>query len=266
MKTNTFALLASIFATTSIVGCGQELSQGSDLSARNPSSTETVIEDVSMHAIPGGFNPNFVAWAVEGRVQIGGNRCQSQGVTVQVTQETVNDELQVIVKLRKPRNSGERICTREFMPQYKNVKFDVRYDSSRITRAVLHNVDMFDRDIEVGSMAVVREPVVVSNVTVEQLMTTMHHDRIALRISADVESGSNPCFAGLSKTSFESRKVGDRIQLVAIRQHAKTDTMCTMEYNPQTERISIDLEIGLTERLEIFNVEEMGETLYPSAL
>ncbi len=266
MKSVTLNLIASVLIATTVVGCGtglNEQSQGSNLAARHHTTIGTVIENVSMRPIPGGFNPNFVAWQVEGRVQTGSNRCQSQGVNVQVSQEKINDELHVIVKLRSPQNIGERICTREFMPQYKNVKFDVRYDSTRIKRAVLHNVEMFDRDIEVGSMTVLSEAVVVSNVTIEPLMTTMHNNRTALRISGDVESGSNPCFASLSQTAFESRRVGKRIQLVAIRKNTHTDQMCTMEYNPQTSRISIDIEfeLGEFEEIEILNVDEIGESL-----
>jgi hypothetical protein len=266
MKSVTLNLIISVLIATTVVGCGtelSELSQGSNLAARHQTTIDTVIENVSVRPVSGGFNPNFVAWQVEGRVQTGSNRCHSQGVNVQVTQEKIGDELHVTLKLRRPQNIGERICTREFMPQYKDVKFDVRYDSTRITRAVLHNVEIFDRDIEVGSMAVLSEAVVVSNVTIEPLMTTMHSSRTAFRISGDVESGSNPCFASLSQTAFESRKVGKTVQLVAIRKNTHTDQMCTMEYNPQTSRISIDVEFGLgeVEGIEILNVDEIGESL-----
>jgi len=109
---------------------------------------EAVISEVTkVEATNGGFNPQYAAIVVEGQVMIGSNRCDARGVELAVEQTVENDKIILSVHTLTPSQNLNRICTREFMPQYATFSEVVRFDTAVITDVVLKNVETQGNDV-----------------------------------------------------------------------------------------------------------------------
>ncbi len=147
---------AMLFALSA---CGTESSVTSQIQdsamtdVRNQTSTQenplehaTVVREVKVKVILGGFNPNYRGLAISGTVELGGNRCVAGGTTAKFSQEEKDGVLYLTPTLKLSEDSLRRICTMEYMPVFGKVSLDLRYDSSKISKVVIRNVEEMGQD------------------------------------------------------------------------------------------------------------------------
>jgi hypothetical protein len=85
-------------------------------------------------------------------------------------------------------------------------------------------------------------------------------DAFAFVVKASVMKGSNPCVAANTQVRFLQQRVGDQIQLRAVRRTIDPTRRCTMEYNPKfvTLTTTVRAFASQTRSVIIKNVDERG--------
>jgi len=256
-------LLLALGTTLLISACGsanQSATEStSDLdSRRNRMTTSFFANDLVVAAINGGINSSVSAYAVEGKIHTGGNRCQAQGVRASVRQVVVGRELHVIPMITQPRGIESRMCTREFMPQYETVKFQVRADSARIDAIIVKQVEGRDRGIE--EFLKVSEVIGMNSLVISPVQGGINPDFFGRSIRASVMLGGNPCVASGASVELVQERVGDTIQVKAVRTVTNPFRMCTMEFNPVEQVVELQIRASRKEvkAIHVMNVDAMG--------
>jgi hypothetical protein len=155
--------LAGIAAVIGMAACGmdsqiesqiqsnQQLMTTTDQSDEIKLEHATVIRDVKVGVILGGFNPNYRGLEVAGTVQLGGNSCVAAGTTAALVESEKDGIIYLTPTLKLSEDSVNRVCTMEYMPVFANVTIDLRYDSSKITKVVIRNVEKMGRNRNANS-------------------------------------------------------------------------------------------------------------------
>ena len=211
-------------------------SQGSDLASARSFSQSYFADDIKVEAIDGGINPVAFAYKVTAKIETGSNRCIASGVRAFTRQFRANGEWHVMPMLSLPRGATERFCTREFMPQFETVEFEIRGTSQHVSNVILRNVGGLGSNKNINDLLapnnVEGTETVVTNVLVTDTQDGIQPNHFARVIKARVALGSNPCFASGTKVEFRSVSEGDAVVVRAIRTEDDPNRICTMEFNP----------------------------------
>jgi len=113
---------------------------------RKIADTAAVISDLDVKQVNGGINPDYFAYKIKGRVELGSNPCNAHGRTVEL--KTANllskqDENVVVVfaEVKMGRDEGARICTMEYAPVFVTVETTVRGSYSKVDGVLILNID-----------------------------------------------------------------------------------------------------------------------------
>jgi|GEM_PF-1286058 len=226
---------------------------------------EAVISEVTkVEATNGGFNPQYAAIVVEGQVMIGSNRCDARGVELAVEQTVENDKIILSVHTLTPSQNLNRICTREFMPQYATFSEVVRFDTAVITDVVLKNVETQGNDVSYKAFLSNEEAseTVITKVAVKSVNGGINPNYASLVVSGMVTLGSNPCVADGVKVQLTEKVVGNTLFVIALSKTPADhqNRICTMEYNPISAKVKTTVQYDRTviKNVIIKNVNEQG--------
>ena len=105
------------------------------------SAKAAVISELEVNRTQGGINPDYFAYIVKGRVEIGTNNCDASGRKVNLATKQVGEDLVVFAEIKKSRNEAGRICSMEYAPVFVTVEATVRGMRSQIDQVLILNVD-----------------------------------------------------------------------------------------------------------------------------
>ncbi|MBF0313456.1 MAG: hypothetical protein HQK52_08565 [Oligoflexia bacterium] len=126
---------------------GNHLS-ANDLVASNFVREQAIMLDVTATPINGGFNPDYRAYILQGKIELGGNRCMAIGVTADLIVSTDgqgNTSVEAVRITNTPLRP--RICTREYSPVYYEFTQEVRGKNIQ-----LHHVNQMDNTVDPASL------------------------------------------------------------------------------------------------------------------
>jgi hypothetical protein len=274
-------LLASIFTSglmfVALSGCGSETSetssQASDLDLGHEVTRPTVVKDLTVKPALRNLLPNLRAYSVSANAQVGANRCLANGVSAKFTQRESADTLFVKAVTVQGHSNLNRVCTREFQPQFEAVSTVIRYNSKKIKHVVFENVNEFDRDVTLEDILenrVVSTEAVVTNVVAIPRNGGISPSAFAYEISGNVYLGSNSCFASGVSAQFETKRVGNVLEVTAVtkgpRDHGRR--MCPMVFQPVSVHIKTMVRgtTRLVSAVVVKNVDVMKNDVEVSSL
>jgi hypothetical protein len=89
----------------------------------------------------GGINPDYFAYVVKGRVQLGFNRCDAAGRSVELKTRKIGEDLIVHAQVKKIQDESGRICSQQMDPVYVEIEETIRGARSQTGMIVILNVD-----------------------------------------------------------------------------------------------------------------------------
>jgi len=107
---------------------------------------DAIIKSAVLTPINPGINPLAFAYRLTGQVQVGGNACQAQGVSVQFRQELIGDELVVTAIRQLSEEAFNRFCTLQYDPIFSEIGIDLRGFTDQVSSIVIRNISNFDND------------------------------------------------------------------------------------------------------------------------
>jgi hypothetical protein len=105
-----------------------------------------VIQSLQVTPIDDDLSPQAFGYQIRGKVLLGNNPCQADGVDVELRQEQRNGVLQVEAIRLIPEDLYQRICTLEYNPVYKRVNLEVRGLVDEVDQLRILNDGELNRD------------------------------------------------------------------------------------------------------------------------
>lgn len=100
-----------------------------------------VIEQLETHPTMGGINPDYFAWVVKGRVELGFNRCDAAGRKAEIKSKKVGEDLVVYAQVKTSGDEAGRVCSLQYEPVYAELETVVRGARSETGMIMILNVD-----------------------------------------------------------------------------------------------------------------------------
>jgi hypothetical protein len=267
-------LLAISSAAMFLSACGvqntADQSQGSDLASTRNFSQSYFADDIKIVVVNDGINPMAFAYNVTAKIQTGGNLCMASGVRAFTRQFIANGELHVMPMVSTPPEAALRLCTREFMPQFATVEFQIRGTNQHVSNVVFRNIGGLGSSKNVTELLtpvdVEGSEVVVTNVRITKTQGDINAGDFAHSIKANVKLGTNPCFASDVKVELRSVREGDAMVVRAVRTGGDPNRICTMEFNPVYGEIETVVSGSGEEikTIKILNVDQHGNEMIHS--
>lgn len=224
-----------------------------------PRRFPTAILGLELQAVDGGINPSHFALQLSGKVELGGNPCQAAGRRVTLVKARRGDVIEASAVITEAPDAEQRVCTLEYAPQFVSVQGTVRGSWERVRDVVVKNAEELGHDVSAHDL-LGHNDLVVTDVEVTPANGGINPDAFAYDVKARVMKGTNPCVAANTEVRFLQQRVGDEIQLRALRRTIDPTRRCTMEYNPQfvTLTTSVRAFASQTRAVIIKNVDEPG--------
>jgi hypothetical protein len=224
-----------------------------------PRRFPTAIVGLEVQAVDGGINPSHFALQVSGKVELGGNPCQAAGRRVTLVKARRGDVIEASAVITEAPGAAQRVCTLEYAPQFVAVQGSVRGSWERVRDVVVKNAEELGHDVSARDY-LGHNDLVVHDVQVTPGNGGINPDAFAFVVKASVMKGSNPCVAANTQVRFLQQRVGDQIQLRAVRRTIDPARRCTMEYNPKfvTLTTTVRAFASQTRSVIIKNVDERG--------
>ncbi len=105
------------------------------------SEKSAVIEELETSRTMGGINPDYFAWVVKGRIELGFNRCDAAGRTAELKTRKIGEDLVVHAQIKKSPGESSRICSMQFEPVFVDIEQTVRGARSATGMILILNVD-----------------------------------------------------------------------------------------------------------------------------
>jgi len=228
---------------------------------RGTVTQDTILNDLNVKSIEESAIPELRAYEVAGRVMIGGNRCGAKGVQAQLIQEVEGETIHVHAVLLVDPGQRARICTREFDPQFADVRLEVRYDMGDINQVIIKDVDERGRDVNLEDALINAVETEVSQVLAEVTNGGINPDAFAYTLTATVMVGSNSCHAAGVNVDFKQRRVGDVLEVAAVRTSSRDalQRVCPAVYMPvfKTVKTTVRGLASTTPKIIVKHVDEM---------
>lgn len=243
---STYALVAFALVTTANVAFSA------------PAARAVIIDSANATPANPGINPQFFALDINAKILVGGNPCEARGVTVRLEQKRVGRNIEV--SALKSGSNPNRICTREWNPQYKLLTTTVRARSRDVADVLVKNLRTLGNTASAYALVNSLDETVVTNVETSPANGGINPDAFAMTIRVSVEGGSNPCMAANNKITLQQKQIGRVIYVKAIKELVRTDVMCTMEYAPVIKTLTTTVRAfgSQIDDVIIENVDELG--------
>lgn len=258
----------SLVSLITLTSCGTDSSQTSELSAARATKRPAVIENALATPTSAGINPAFVAYDLTGRIMIGSNRCEAQGVKVKFEEKAIAGFLYVTANTIQPAGAESRICTREFAPQYAEISHKVVYNSKKIAGVFVSHVGELHNHVNISDLTTMEpkvRPAVIEELSAEPTNGGINANHAALLVNAKVMLGSNPCMAGANTAALETRQEGKKLIIRAV---TKADPrvatgICPMVFAPVYANVKtvVTYNIMTVKKVVAENFQEMGATV-----
>jgi len=134
-------LATMIFAFSSVPSRSFASDQSVEEALIKLSKTSSVIQSVKATPTNGGFNPDYFAYVIEGRVELGSNKCLAHGRSVSLKSTTIGRTVIVYAQMKRSKDEANRMCTMEYAPVFTNVKGIIRGASSMIDTIIIVNAN-----------------------------------------------------------------------------------------------------------------------------
>jgi hypothetical protein len=253
-----FGILAASIAFTA---CGVDGESTSDLQAKGRDASESFFApDVEVKPVNAGINPQAFAWELTGRIMTGSNPCQANGVEAFVREIQDGDRLLVVPMIARPASYENRICTREFNPQYAKVTKVIRGFMNVTSDVIVKNVGAVGQDRSIHDLISLQADSVISDLKVDQVQGGIGAESFVYTVSGSVLVASNPCFARGVTPTLQVEKAGDRIVVTPVTRSTleASQRICPMIYMPVYANVSVEVS-GLLSEFTVMEVRNVGE-------
>lgn len=261
MKTSP-SIIGMIATALIVTACGSNDTSTSEVQSVKSQNSEAAIIDVKVLPINAGINPDAFAYVVSGRIGTGSNRCQAAGVKAYLKQIVVGDQIKVVPMLSSPVHSFNRICTREFMPQFADVTLTVRGSHSEITSVIIKNVGSLGEEKNIDELMVTVAETIIGDLVADPLRTAA--GEFGYKITGKVLLGTNGCFASGNQAEFLVETFGDKISVTAVIKSTADaqNRICPMVYMPVFAELETIVNGAHSDikTVEILNVEQLGNS------
>jgi len=143
MSANKIAALVITLVSTLVTTSNTAIAAGVHQSPaiEKLSEKSAVIEELETSKTMGGINPDYFAWVIKGRVELGFNRCDAAGRTAELKIKKIGEDLVVHAQIKKSPVEGTRVCSMQLDPVFIDVEQTVRGARSATGMILILNVD-----------------------------------------------------------------------------------------------------------------------------
>lgn len=254
-----FGILA---ATLILTACGVDSESTSDLQAKgNANTSESFFApDVEVKPVNAGINPQAFAYELNGRIMTGSNPCLAEGVDAFVKVEQEGEKLIVVPMISRPDRWDDRICTREFRPQYAKVTKDIRGFMNLTSEVIVKNVGAIGQNRDVQELISLQADTVINDLKVDQVQGGIGAESFIYKVSGNVLLASNACFARGVTAELLVDKAGDRVVVTPVTRSTTqaSQRICPMIYMPVYAEVETEVS-GLVSEFASVEIKNVGE-------